>query len=198
MASRSGLFLFIAYFGAFHFGHCFNHADNWNPDGDGTGTPHPVPGFGTQLFDKAIFGVQSEGEFIVTYSERSGMFKDGEVFSLREPHYEIVQTYRAMPAGVLISPRVAPPVFGRGLLEATDEMTIFALADESDSDGDGISGKPNFVWDYQKGLWIEVEKPGKKSAICNSARNASKRKSDSIPLPRQRMNTHSRKRRLCG
>ena len=44
-------------------------------------------------------------------------------------------------------PRVGPPVFGRGLLEAIPEETILALADEEDADGDGISGKANYVWD---------------------------------------------------
>jgi CxxC motif-containing protein (DUF1111 family) len=120
-----------------------------NPNG--TGGPHPVAGFGTQLFDKAIFGVQPLGEFMVSYAEASGQFADGETFSLRTPRYDIIKTYRELPAGVLISPRVAPPVFGRGLLEAIDEAAILALADENDANGDGISGKPNYVWDYQRG-----------------------------------------------
>jgi CxxC motif-containing protein (DUF1111 family) len=41
-------------------------------------------------------------------------------------------------------------VFGLGLLEAIPEATILALADEGDQDGDGISGKANYVWDVQK------------------------------------------------
>lgn len=36
---------------------------------------------------------------------------------------------------------------GLGLLEAIPESTILSFADENDSDGDGISGKPNLVWD---------------------------------------------------
>lgn len=120
-----------------------------NPDG--SGGPNPVPGFGTQLFDKSIFGVPPEGEFVISYVEESGSFPDGEMYSLQRPTYEIVNTYQTLPAGVLISPRVAPPVFGRGLLEAIDESTILGFADESDSDGDGISGKPNYVWDYLNG-----------------------------------------------
>jgi CxxC motif-containing protein (DUF1111 family) len=46
-----------------------------------------------------------------------------------------------LPAGIALSARAAPPVFGRGLLEAVPEDTILALADESDADGDGISGR---------------------------------------------------------
>ena len=41
-------------------------------------------------------------------------------------------------------------MFGLGLLEAIPEATILALADEDDQDGDGISGKANYVWDVQK------------------------------------------------
>jgi CxxC motif-containing protein (DUF1111 family) len=46
-----------------------------------------------------------------------------------------------------MSPRVAPQMIGLGLLEAIDEATIVALADEHDQDGDGVSGRPNRVWD---------------------------------------------------
>ena len=50
----------------------------------------------------------------------------------------------------MISPRVAPPVFGLGLLEAIDESDILSRVDENDADHDGISGKPNHVWDELK------------------------------------------------
>jgi len=46
----------------------------------------------------------------------------------------------------MLSPRVAPPVFGLGLLEAVDEREILSRADENDADGDGISGRPNYAW----------------------------------------------------
>lgn len=41
--------------------------------------------------------------------------------------------------------RIPPVVFGTGLIEAIDEATILALADPDDADGDGISGRPNWV-----------------------------------------------------
>ena len=46
-----------------------------------------------------------------------------------------------------ISPRVAPGVFGVGLLEAVPERTIVDRADPGDEDGDGISGRANRVAD---------------------------------------------------
>jgi CxxC motif-containing protein (DUF1111 family) len=46
----------------------------------------------------------------------------------------------------MLSPRVAPPMIGLGLLEAVNETDIMARSDPDDRDGDGISGKPNQVW----------------------------------------------------
>ncbi len=50
-----------------------------------------------------------------------------------------------VPAGVDVSVRLPPPVFGVGLIEAIPVGAILANADEFDTDGDGISGRPNFV-----------------------------------------------------
>ncbi len=50
-----------------------------------------------------------------------------------------------VPAGVDRSFRLPPPVFGVGLIEAIPEQTLIDLADPDDADGDGISGRPNWV-----------------------------------------------------
>jgi CxxC motif-containing protein (DUF1111 family) len=50
-----------------------------------------------------------------------------------------------VPDGVAISVRLPPPVFGSGLIEAIPEAAIIASADPTDADGDGISGRPNYV-----------------------------------------------------
>jgi CxxC motif-containing protein (DUF1111 family) len=50
-----------------------------------------------------------------------------------------------VPAGVDRSFRLPPPVFGVGLIEAIPVATITAHADPDDEDGDGISGRPNWV-----------------------------------------------------
>ena len=121
-----------------------------NPNGDGTQAPVPVPGFGTQLNNRAIFGVSPEGKVIINYTEGQITTTDGTIVHLRTPSYKVTDTYQPLPDEVELSPRVAPAVFGLGLLEAVPEATILALADETDSDGDGISGKPNYVWDVQK------------------------------------------------
>jgi CxxC motif-containing protein (DUF1111 family) len=50
-----------------------------------------------------------------------------------------------VPAGADVSLRLPPPVFGMGLIEAIPESAVLTLADPNDSDGDGISGRANFV-----------------------------------------------------
>ena len=47
----------------------------------------------------------------------------------------------------MMSPRTAHAMIGLGLLEAVAEDDLLAHADADDADGDGISGRPNHVWD---------------------------------------------------
>lgn len=54
-------------------------------------------------------------------------------------------TPERLPPGVDTSLRLAPPVFGMGLIEAIPEETILNLADPNDRNGDGISGRVNMV-----------------------------------------------------
>jgi CxxC motif-containing protein (DUF1111 family) len=110
------------------------------------GGPNPAPGFGGQLQQRGIFGVAPEAAIKVIYTEQTFQFSDGNTYSLRYPTYSLENPYQALPADLMLSPRVAPPVFGLGLLEAIAEQDILANADEEDLDGDGISGKPNYVW----------------------------------------------------
>ncbi len=110
------------------------------------GGPPPVPGLGNQLADRAVYGERAEGRMEVDYTEFEVELSDGERVSLRRPHYRIVDAKVPLPDEILMGPRVAPPVFGRGLLEAIPEEAILALADPEDADGDGISGRPNRVW----------------------------------------------------
>lgn len=110
-------------------------------------SPIPVPGYGTQLNNRAIYGTPSEGTVKIEYSEQTLTTADGTRIHLRYPDYTITDTYKPIPDNVEVSPRVAPVVFGLGLLEAIPEETILSYADEADVNGDGISGKPNYVWD---------------------------------------------------
>ena len=113
------------------------------------GGPAPVPGFGTQLGDRANYGVQPEARVQVSFFETAEKLADGQEVYLKHPVYHIVEPYQPLPAGVLLSARMAPPVFGRGLLEAISESDILALSDPADADGDGISGRPNYVYNFR-------------------------------------------------
>jgi CxxC motif-containing protein (DUF1111 family) len=62
-----------------------------------------------------------------------------------------------IPPGVDRSERLPPAVFGVGLIEAIPVADILANADEFDSDGDGISGRPNFV---TPGDFVPSSEPG--------------------------------------
>lgn len=111
------------------------------------GGPNPVPGFGVQLQNHAIFGHDPEVQFGITYEDIVETFADGTQITLKKPIYSIASSYITMPTNAMFSPRLAPPVFGLGLLEAIPESSILAQEDINDVDGDGISGKANYVWD---------------------------------------------------
>ncbi len=113
--------------------------------------PIPVPGFGAQFQHRAIFGVEPEGTVDVHYEDVETAFADGEIVTLRKPVFTVTSSYEPIPPGVLFGARMAPPVFGRGLLEAIPETTILGWSDEFDDDGDGISGRVNRVMDPVSG-----------------------------------------------
>jgi len=114
---------------------------------DEHGGPVPVPGYGLQLHDKAILGVPQQAKVNISYTYQTYTLPDGAQYELRTPTYTISNLYTPIAGSYLLSPRLAPTVFGRGLLEAVPESGILANADPTDANGDGISGRPNYVWD---------------------------------------------------
>ena len=108
--------------------------------------PHPV--YGDQISERAILHVPPEGRAEISYTEIAGTYADGEKFSLRKPRYAIAGVnYGPLGSDVMISPRVAPVMIGIGLLQSVPDEALLALSDSGDWDGDGISGRPNEVWD---------------------------------------------------
>jgi CxxC motif-containing protein (DUF1111 family) len=107
----------------------------------------PDPVYGLQIQDTALPGHAPEAKLTVAYADIEVPLSGGEVAHLRRPTYALEDLGYGPPApGAMLSPRVAPPMIGLGLLEAVPAEDILALADPEDSDGDGISGRPNFVW----------------------------------------------------
>lgn len=106
------------------------------------------PIYGGQLQDKAILGVDQEASVRVSYREISGTYADGTTYSLRQPDYTFYDLrFGDFAPDLQFSPRIAQQIPGVGLLENVPENTILGFADTSDADGDGISGRPNYVWD---------------------------------------------------
>ncbi len=101
----------------------------------------PVPQWGWQIQDHAIFGHQPEATVDLTWQE--------EPQAGGEPPLQKVQVGLIHPNGDVVadaemnrSLRTAPPLIGLGLLEAIPDEAILSHGDPDDRDGDGISGRP--------------------------------------------------------
>ncbi len=115
------------------------------------GGPLAVPGFGTQLQDQAIFGSKPEVNVNISYTENRFTYPDGRITSLRKPAYTLFNPYTGLPGTYMLSPRLAPPLIGIGLLDNIPESTILGFVDAGDQNGDGITGKANMVFDPTSG-----------------------------------------------
>lgn len=110
------------------------------------------PTYGGQFSPVGVNGVAGEGKMNVTYQEIEGKYADGSSYWLRKPTYFVSDlNYGAMRSDVTISPRVANHMVGLGLLEAIEVSAIEQWIDEQDNNGDGISGKANYVQDIESG-----------------------------------------------
>ena len=111
---------------------------------------HPI--YGGQLQDRAIEGVPAEARIEVTWEEVPMRFADGYVETLRKPTFRLSDAgYGTLDDALMLSPRVAPPMIGLGLLEQISDEQIKQQADSDDKDGDGIRGRYNWVLDPQTG-----------------------------------------------
>jgi CxxC motif-containing protein (DUF1111 family) len=116
------------------------------PGTDAHGGPRPHPVYGDQLNDAAVPGLAAEGQARLRWVEHVEHFTDGEAIPLRRPQIEFSElAYGPLGDDILVSPRIAPAVFGLGLLEAVPERDIRAQAARNKPDG--VHGKVNEVWD---------------------------------------------------
>lgn len=115
---------------------------------DGSSNPDPI--YGGQFQDNAILGQTVKGGFTITYQDIVETFEDGTTVILKKPIYQFVNLgFGPMAGNLKVSPRIANQIIGLGLLDAIPESTILSFADVNDANGDGISGKPNYVHDIQ-------------------------------------------------
>tara|TARA_R100001039_G_C1851520_1_gene112014 strand:+ start:22 stop:1107 length:1086 start_codon:yes stop_codon:yes gene_type:complete len=126
-------------------------ADQLRDHLDGKLATLPDPVYGGQFQDFSIPGIQAEGRVKVTYTTTDVLLAGGETVTLRNPTYEMTDlAYGPLHPDIMVSPRLAPPMIGLGLLEAIPDSTLIAASDPQDKDGDGISGRLNQVWDIAK------------------------------------------------
>ena len=77
------------------------------------------PVYGRVLNTNALDGVPPEGVAMIRYEETPGHYPDGGTWSLRVPHYSLTNLrYGPVSPRTLIKPRLAPALFGVGLLDA--------------------------------------------------------------------------------
>ncbi|MBS1645362.1 MAG: thiol oxidoreductase [Bacteroidetes bacterium] len=114
---------------------------------DAHGGPKPNPDFGLQFRNKSTLNASPDGDVTVSYTEKKITYPDGSSASLREPSYHFTKLRGGAAFPQFYSPRIANQIAGAGLLDAISEETILSFADELDANADGISGRPNYVWD---------------------------------------------------
>ncbi len=114
------------------------------------GAPEPV--YGGQIQSFAVAPVKSEGRVRVAYKRFPVFLNGGKTVFLRRPVYSVEGlSYGPLSENVITSPRTAQLMIGLGLLEAVHPADIVSNSDPEDGDGDGISGRLNFVRDPQTG-----------------------------------------------
>jgi CxxC motif-containing protein (DUF1111 family) len=108
----------------------------------------PDSHFGGQLQQHGITGVSPEVNLGVKYQNKTVSFADGTIYNLRIPTWTITSysDQHSFEDETVFSARVAPPMIGLGLLALIAERDIINQEDINDADGDGISGKANYVW----------------------------------------------------
>ncbi len=110
--------------------------------------PQADPNYGVNFNPFAIGGVPAEGKVRIRRREIAGTYGDGTPYTLLAPEYSFEElAYGELAPDTKLSPRIAPGVFGSGLLEAIPEQKIMERSDPDDANNDGISGRPNYVWD---------------------------------------------------
>jgi CxxC motif-containing protein (DUF1111 family) len=120
------------------------------PGMDAYGGPLPHPVYGDQFNESGVPGVPGEGRAEIHYTERGIRLNGGEQVSLRTPALSFTNLgYGNLPDDLMVSPRIAPAIFGLGLLEAVPESAIVQMATAKKPAG--IAGRVNRVWDVAQG-----------------------------------------------
>ncbi len=86
--------------------------------------PRDLP-YGAVLNTAALPDHSREGQVQANWTLRHGQYADGTTWTLREPHYAVDHLlYGPLPAATILRPRIAPAIYGAGLLEAVPEKAV--------------------------------------------------------------------------
>lgn len=95
--------------------------------------------------------VAPEAYVAINWLEKPFTYPDGTKTQLRYPEITLRHLgYGPLHDDVQMSLRNAPAIHGMGLLELIAQSSINNLADPDDTNGDGISGRVNYVWHAEK------------------------------------------------
>ena len=86
-------------------------------------TPRGDPRYGQILSTAAIEGERPEAAVTIRYRVRAGRYPDGSTWRLRSPEYRLSELqYGPLSKSTILEPRLAPALFGVGLLEAVPDL----------------------------------------------------------------------------
>jgi CxxC motif-containing protein (DUF1111 family) len=124
------------------------------PGADRHGGPVAHPIYGHQLQVIGVLGkVPEEGHVRVSYTEFTVELTGGEQVALRKPRIDFDGlNYGLLGDDFLFSARVAPAVFGLGLLEAVPEDALLEIA--ASQRERGFNGRVNRVLDIEHGRTV--------------------------------------------
>lgn len=112
----------------------------------------PEPTYGRQLQTFAVPGAKVEAKLDLIYERQTVTYPDGVTVHLRKPQPVLSNpAYGPFDEKARLSPRIAPPMIGLGLIEAIHPSDIIANADPDDENSDGISGRVAWL-DKEAGL----------------------------------------------
>ena len=119
------------------------------PGENGHGGPLAHPNYGDQLQNRGELGrVPAEGDATIAWADHEEKLADGSNVILRSPRLGFTGlAFGAFGPDVMTSVRIAPPVFGAGLLDAIAETELLAVARRQKELG--FNGRPNTVWDEE-------------------------------------------------
>ncbi len=111
-------------------------------------------------------GVPPEAYVYINWLNETFTYPDGEIIPLRKPEIDIRNLgYGEMHPDTLVGIRNAPPIHGVGLLAMIKQSDIDKNTDPEDTDQDGISGRINMTWDFEK----NQPQPGRFGLKANKA-----------------------------